>query len=259
MAHSSEAGHFYDAKTGEPVYEVPNKSKPGTMRPATLRDARNPERPLVASVTTIMQVLAKPALINWKIRQAILASLTYPRPAEMGEDDWISAIIDDAERQAKEAADLGTRIHAAIQGAYEGELWSPDLQEFCYHTLMAVEKEFGKRTWIPEKSFAHPLGYGGKVDIQDEQGLIVADFKSTSLNGDKLKKAGYDEHILQLAAYRLGLGLERATLANIYISTTVPGEVFIKLWSDEDAMNATKQWLALLAFWKEWKNFKSGE
>ena len=251
--HIAEASHYYD-RTGAPVYQV--KANSGEMRPTTLRDAR--KFGLVPSVTTVMSILAKPQLERWKIQQAILASLTLPRPEGMSEDDWLSAIIDDSRRQGVEAADLGTKVHAQIQGMYEGELWEPQYTEYCEAVSNAMYKEFGAKKWLAEQSFAHPLNYGGKVDLASEDKLIVCDFKTSSMNGDKLLKAGYEEHKIQLAAYRLGLGYEKATLANTYISTSKPGEVFIKIYSEEEALQATNQWLAILACWKALKNFGIG-
>jgi hypothetical protein len=209
----------------------------------------------VASVTTILSILSKPQLITWRIKQAILASLTMPRPSGMDEDEWISAIVDDANRQGSEAADLGTKIHAQVQRAYEGELWSPEYEPYCVAVFDAIRKEFGDKKWIAEKSFAHPLGFGGKVDLCSEDQMIVNDFKTTSLNGDKLKKSGYSEHLLQLAGYRLGLGFSGATLINTYISTSKPGDVFIKIYTEEESSHATLEWLALLEYWKLSKRF----
>jgi len=250
MAHIAESCHFYDGITGDPRYTVPNKSKPGEDRPTTLRDAK--QFGYVPSVTTILQILDKPQLNRWKQEQVLYASLTMPK-GNFTDEQWINAIIEDSKAQSRQAMDLGTQVHAAIQGVYENVQPSPEFEVYTMATVEAIHKEFGLMNWIPEQSFAHPLRYGGKVDLNCS--IVVIDFKTTSLNGEKLKKAGYDEHVLQLAAYRLGLKLEHASLCNVYISTTVPGEVYLKIWSDEEALWATKSWLALLEFWKISKKF----
>lgn len=74
------SAHFYTSK-GEPLYEVKSKSQPG-MRPFTMRDARLMNPLPYPSVTTILQVIAKPALEAWKIEQGIMAALTLPRERE---------------------------------------------------------------------------------------------------------------------------------------------------------------------------------
>lgn len=249
--HASEGGtHWYDAITGEPRYQVPNKSKPGEFRPTTLRDAK--QFNYVPSITTILNILDKPMLSRWKQEQVLMASLTLPR-GTMSEEQWFNAIIEDSKQQSVKAMDLGTQVHAAIQGSYEGIEPSPEFKIYVDATKKAILDEFGEQPWIPEKSFAHPLRYGGKVDLYCP--ICTLDFKTTSLNGEKLKKVGYDDHIMQLAAYRMGLKLERALLCNVYISTTIPGEVYLKIWSDEDALWATRSWLALLEYWKISKKF----
>ena len=253
MAHAMESGHWYRADSGEPCYQVPNASKPGEFRNTTLKDAK--KLGLVPSVTTVQGILEKPQLIRWKVKQAILASLTMPRPSGMSDDDYLDALIDDANRQSIDAMGLGTKVHAAIQGAYEGELWLPEMEVYCFATMNAITKEFGNKKWICEKSFAHPLGFGGKCDMYSEDRTILVDFKTTQSNGEKLKKVRNPEHLLQLSAYRLGLGLERASLANVYISTTVPGEVYIKNWTEDQALQGTKEWIALLNYWKISKKF----
>lgn len=248
--HIAESSHWYDAVTGEPCYEVPNKSKPGEFRPTTLRDAK--QFNYVPSVTTVLQILDKPQLNKWKQEQMLLASLTMPwdKPKDQA---WIDAIIEDSKAQSIKAMDLGTQVHAAIQGSYEGIEPLPEFKIYVEATKKAIDHEFGEKPWVAEKSFAHPLRFGGKVDLSCP--VCVLDFKTTSLNGEKLKKAGYDDHIMQLAAYRLGLKLEKAYLCNVYISTTEPGEVYVKIWNEEESILATQKWIKLLEYWKLDKKF----
>ena len=67
----SEAGHWYTLE-GKPQYTVIGKNK--KERNTTLRDAR--QLNLVPSVTTILDVAAKPGLVNWLINQGIHAART---------------------------------------------------------------------------------------------------------------------------------------------------------------------------------------
>jgi hypothetical protein len=60
-------------------------------------------------------------------------------------------------------------------------------------------------TWVSEKSFACELGFGGKLDLHapaDGDGIVI-DFKTKEFT-DPAKVDAYDEHLMQLAAYRLG-------------------------------------------------------
>ena len=113
---ASESNHWY-TRDGAPMYTV--EAAKGGQRNTTLRDARKLN--LVPSVTTILNVAAKPGLTQWLQKQVLLAALTLPRMSGEPEEDFIARIIDDSKEQGRAAADAGTEIHASIQGFYEGE------------------------------------------------------------------------------------------------------------------------------------------
>src|SRR5262249_48688686 len=117
--------------------------------------------------------------------------------------------------------------------------------------------------WVSEKSFAHPLGFGGKVDLHSPSSGIVVDFKTkdgdfTELDSyGKPKKLAWDQNI-QLAAYQVGLNLRSIMCpnprifsgeildkavpnvpkfqqcANLFVSRTHPGAVRSHVWSAEE-------------------------
>ena len=66
MENTSEKGHWYTLE-GKPLYTLVGKN--GKERNTNLRDARKLN--LVPSVTTILDVAAKPGLVNWQINQGI--------------------------------------------------------------------------------------------------------------------------------------------------------------------------------------------
>jgi len=242
---ASEAGHWY-TRDGDPMYTVPSK-KDGTPRNTTLRDAR--ERNLVPSVTTILNIAAKPGLNVWLQEQAILAALTLPRGTEETESAWLKRVVQDSKAQARDAADLGTEIHAAIQGFYEGQKASA----FPIHVLTctkAIESHYGAKKWIAERAFAHEMGFGGKVDMHTDG--IVIDIKTKDFD-DPAKVAGYDEHLMQLAAYRVGLGMPEARCANVFVSRTNADLAVVKEWAAEDLARGWLMFTALLSFW-QYKN-----
>jgi len=242
---ASEAGHWY-TRDGDPMYTVPSK-KDGTPRNTTLRDAR--ERNLVPSVTTILNIAAKPGLNVWLQEQAILAALTLPRGTEETESAWLKRVVQDSKAQARDAADLGTEIHAAIQGFYEGQKASafPIHVQTC---TKAIESHYGARNWIAERAFAHEMGFGGKVDMHTDG--IVIDIKTKDFD-DPAKVAGYDEHLMQLAAYRVGLGMPEARCANVFVSRTNADLAVVKEWAEEDLARGWLMFTALLSFW-QYKN-----
>jgi hypothetical protein len=114
MIRAAESTHWY-TREGVPMYTV--EAKNGNQRPTTLRDARALD--LVPSVTTVLNVAAKPGLEAWKQRQLLLAALTLPRSEEEAEDNYLDRIIRDSREEGRAAADAGTEIHAAIQSFYE--------------------------------------------------------------------------------------------------------------------------------------------
>lgn len=241
---ASESNHWY-TRDGVPMYTV--EAKKGGQRATTLRDARSLN--LVPSVTTILNVAAKPALLAWMQQQVLLAALTLPRRPDEPEKDYIDRIISDSKEQGKAAADAGTDIHASIQGHYEDKPTGKH-QESVTACVQAITDHFGQREWVSERAFAHEAGFGGKCDLfaGDGEGVVV-DIKTKEFT-DPDKIGGYDEHLMQLAAYRVGLGIPKARCANVFVSRNVPGLVVVKEWPLEDLDTGWEMFMHLLAFWQ---------
>jgi hypothetical protein len=242
--HVQESGHWY-TRDGVPRYTVIGKN--GKERNTTLRDARTES--LIPSVTTILNVMAKPALIQWLQKQVLLAALTLPRiPGEL-EDDYISRIMADSKEQGRAAADAGTDIHASIQGFYEGVV-STRHEAHVKGTVEALDALFGQQGWIAERAFGHSHGFGGKCDLHSAIGDgIVVDVKTKEFT-DPNKVDTYDDHLMQLAAYRVGLGVPKARCANAFVSRSVPGLVVIKEWEEEDLQRGWEMFCSLLKFFQ---------
>ncbi len=236
----SESGHWY-SQDGSPAYRVIGKN--GVERNTRLTDAR--ERGLVPSVTTISGLLAKPGLSNWLQQQVLLAALTLPRAEGESEENWLQRVMSDAKSTGREAADRGTRLHGVLESFYEGKLI--EFPNFVYRVNSALESHFGPANWEAERSFSWG-GYGGKVDLIAEN--IVVDFKSKE--GDLSKIIPYHEQIMQLAAYRMGLGKPTARCANVYF--TESGDVRLIEHSEQDLSDAWECFQYLLAFYKKKNN-----
>ncbi|MEN9727407.1 MAG: hypothetical protein RL434_1773 [Pseudomonadota bacterium] len=239
---ASESNHWY-TRDGVPMYTV--EAAKGGQRNTTLRDARKLN--LVPSVTTILNVAAKPGLTQWLQKQVLLAALTLPRMRDEPEDEFIARIIDDSKEQGRAAADAGTEIHASIQGFYEGQPVTRH-QEHITGCTRAISDVFGLHGWIAERAFGHELGFGGKVDLHSPQGVVI-DIKTKEFT-DPAKVDAYDEHLMQLAAYRVGLGMPEARCANVFVSRSVPGLTRLVEWSQEDLARGWQMFVALLNFWQ---------
>jgi hypothetical protein len=246
VARAAESNHWY-GKDGKPAYSVIGAN--GKERSTTLRDAR--KMGLIPSVTTIIKSAASPSLEAWKLNQMMLAALTLPRADDEPEEEFIARIQRDSKEHAKMAAERGTAVHTAIESMYSGIMHA----EFADHqagVYREIEKEFGITEFQPEKAFAHELGFGGKVDLftpaYQDRGLVI-DIKTKEFS-DPSKVAGYDEHMMQLAAYRVGLGLPNADCANVFVSVSVPGLVICNKWSQEDLSRGWSMFQSLLSYWQ---------
>ena len=210
----AESGHWY-TKDGTPAYTTIGKTG---ERATTLRDAR--KLGLLPSTTTIIRLLSSAGLDSWKQQQVLLAALTLPRLADEPEQDWLKRVMQDSRATGKEAAERGTAIHAIIQGYFE-QMYMPEKPAYLENIDKALADAFGNQPWISEKSFGHPLGYGGKVDLMAKpingQGSgFVVDFKTKETDLDKVDV--YFEHELQLASYREGLGMPTARCAIVFVN-----------------------------------------
>jgi hypothetical protein len=241
---ASESQHWY-TRDGVPRYTVIGKN--GKERNTTLRDARTEN--LVPSVTTILNVAAKPALTAWLMNQVLMAALTLPKLPEESDDDYCKRVMQDSKEQGKAAANEGTDIHAAIQGYYDGQVVRAH-EKSVQGCVDRLQGHFGNKPWIAERSFGHELGFGGKCDLFTNVGDgIVVDVKSKEFS-DPSKVDAYEEHLMQLAAYRVGLGVPKARCANVFVSRSVPGLAVVKEWDAADIDRGWLMFVHLLTFWQ---------
>jgi len=258
IARASEGTHWYRAEDGAPQYTV--KAKNGSDRPTTLRDARKLN--LVPSVTTVLKVAAKPGLEVWKNEQMLLAALTLPRAQNESEKDFIARIVADSKQTAKQAAERGTRVHESIEAWFDGlrgEIHHRDIAEAFEKKVFEHFKTHPNHPWKTEVAFSSPLGYGGKIDLYceaDEHAPtgIVLDAKTKEFGEDD-KIEAYDEHLMQLSAYRHGLNLPYARCANVFASVSKPGLIKVVEWSEEDLARGWEMFQCLLTYWKLKNNF----
>lgn len=243
-SYASEQGHYY-ALDGTPAYTIVGAN--GKERNTTVRDAR--KHNLVPSVTQVLKVAANEGLNRWLKSNLLMAAATLPRIEGESSDDWIKRVEEDAKKQSQEAAELGTRIHASLEKAYQGTDWDADHDMYVLSSQDAIFNHFVDQAWSAERSFAHPAGFGGKLDLSSDN--VVIDFKTSAFDETKKdSEFGYDEHLMQLSAYAYGLGIDNPRCANVYISTTVPGLVKIKEWSKDDIDRGLKMFLSLLQYWQ---------
>lgn len=236
---ASSGGHWY-ALDGSPQYTIVGNN--GRERPTTLRDARKLN--LVPSVTGIIKCAAAPALEKWKRNQVLLAALTLPRKIEEPEAEWLRRVEQDWQEQGRAAADRGTRIHGAIEKHYRGAQPDEELWDWVKVAKTELDDRCGAQNWSAERSFADPLGYGGKTDLHSPE--WVTDVKTK--DGDPLPTV-FDEHIMQLAAYRRGLRVPTARCGILFVSRTMPSALFCEV-SEPELDKGLRMFDALLWYWQ---------
>jgi len=236
--YESESGHWY-TKLGEPAYQIIGKN--GNKRNTTVKDAR--EHGLVPSVTTIIGQLAKPGLDRWKSEQLLLAALTLPRGENEAESDWLERVMTDSRSTGKAAAERGTQMHGILENFYRRKEIGI-IPFYAIEVDRTITAHFGVQQWAAEASFAHTQGFGGKIDLNGCN--VVIDFKSKV--GDVSKIKPYFEQIMQLAAYRVGLGMPTARCANVYFNEQ--GHVNLIEHSSDELDDAFSCFQCLLQYYK---------
>jgi hypothetical protein len=251
-----ESTHYY-RMDGSPCYTVIGAN--GKERPVTIREARTLH--LVPSVTQVLKVMANDGIKRYIEDQIIKAAWNYFVTAQAASalsgnisvsdfESYQQTVRADSKDHAKTAAELGTSIHASLEQAYEGVMVSHDPLHVASvtSTMRAIKNTFGEQDWKAEKSFAdeHWL-YGGKIDLCSTD--IVIDFKTSAFDETKKEREfGYLEHQIQISAYAAAIGCTRGV--NVYVSTSVPGLVHIKEWSEQEMADGFEMFRAALKFWQ---------
>ncbi len=253
MQVPKESGHWY-SQAGAPAYEVPYKDPKKGMRNTTLADARKEK--FVPSVTGITKLLPKDGLVRWEKEQIFYAALTLTREEGESDQQFYYRVIADSKEQAKKAAEKGTAIHGAIQRCLADQSYDARYENIVEPIMDWLMLQFGKTSWISERTFAHPLGFGGAVDLHSPQVVIdfkTKDFDQSDIDNGKVK--GWPEHGMQLAAYREGVGHPNARRINLFVSRNNPGLVHPYYWDEKDWHWETFK--AALELWKLIKGYDS--
>ena len=283
-------GHWY-TKDAKACHWVEGKN--GKMRDTTLRDART--KSLLPSVTEIINTLDKPALVNWKIKQVLLAALTLPHEDGEGADSYYyTRVMKDAFTESNNARDRGLVIHDCIELIWNfddtGHVFN-DIVSIADKACTAISEYCETASFITEQ-IVIGNGYGGKVDLHNDE--FVIDYKTKEISdadwdkyqkyledldsSDPKKKSSppklaYPEMCMQLAAYDAALGnLWKTTtigkdkvsysfrrLINVFVDRNIPGRVIIHEWSNEEAVLAFEKFELLVKYWQLSKDYFPNE
>jgi hypothetical protein len=248
---ATEAGHWYKPD-GTPFYTVVGRN--GEERSTTLRDARKVGAG--PSVTGIIRAAGTPyQLMSYFINQTLLAGASIPRDPLEGDQAWMERVYAKSKEHSETARDAGTAIHGEIEKALVDTVWIPGPE--AHAAIQTLGEWCGLDGLRPERSFFHPLGYGGKCDVHKKPEITleethngyVADFKSKDFTEGDLPRT-YENHAMQLAAYREGFDMPLARCAIIYVSTSVPGLTHLVELEEKELQRGWEMFCALLQYWQ---------
>lgn len=233
--------HYYDT-TGKPCYTVPRADGKGE-RDTHIGDAR--KLGLVPSVTEYFRLLSKEGLNRW--REENLLKAAFENKNKTTYEYWVKNVRQIVKQEQEKAPLLGTAIHDALEEYYKTGTYDGEYKKYVQSAILCIKYNIGDFNYIAENSFYHELGFGGKVDLHSEE--IVLDFKTKDTDDIK-KMKGYREHIMQLAAYREGLGIPNARCYNLFISTKNPDLVVLEEYSEEDLQTSWEMFKCLVKYWR---------
>lgn len=265
---STESGHWYSAD-GKPCHtQLTKKGAKNPTRPTNLKDAR--EQKLFPSVSAYTKMLASPGLERWKMGK--VAETCFTNPPHPGEDmqSYVRAVLEKSKKDGMGAADLGTTIHAAIEGRLKG-------QDFFDHEVALTDKScmlselvepaFGKLESLGIKvTKAETVlvnghqGYAGTTDVVFESplGKGILDWKSKRTKPEEPIFPG-ETHPMQLAAYYMAhyqdMFFTDALCMNIYISTTEQGRIDVVKYDGAQLLESYKDFLCLTRLWRRQNNY----
>lgn len=213
---STESGHWYNDKA-ESCHTIIGAN--GKERSTTIRDAR--KLGLFPSVSGILGVLDKGDLSDWKHRQITEAAfMTQPKPMETPEV-YHSRIMEAAFKKVGDAADLGTRIHRAIEQHFQGEAYDNNLKPY----VDGVDRWMSDNSVVLLKQELRLVnkqnGFAGTTDAafnaKEKTGIL--DFKTRKTKPGKPVDP-YDTQVMQIAAYGYTYFDGDIDGVNVYVSTT---------------------------------------
>ena len=225
--------------------------------------ARARKEGLHPSVTTISNVIHRSVLEAWKdngLLDSAWDKLVEYDAIEISETDWKEEVKEHWMDKMSEARKLGTEVHDNIEWMLKNKrMPNPPKDDLIMLSLESIwewmEKNYVKVDGI-EEAFAHPLGFGGKVDFHGAWGKrqrpLTLDWKTSK------HMQYYPDMPIQLAANATGVGKLDGDIVNVLISTSDPGEIDYRVWGD-DKKRPNEYWfqrfINRFTVWRDEHNF----
>lgn len=164
----------------------------------------------IKSVTKILSVIAKPALISWASNTAVNYVSNSIEPGKSYDELELHAIWEGAKKahweKKVEAGNLGTFLHkwveSYIKGENPGSPVNPQLERSVLEFLIWVKKHKVKFLLSEQVVYSKKYKYCGTTDFicKIDGKMYIGDLKTSS--------GIYPEMLLQTAAYRQARGEE---------------------------------------------------
>lgn len=233
--YASESARWY-TREGRPIESVTGVN--GVEKKPTLREARKGN--WIPSVTTILQVMAKPELEAWKMREVAKMCENFPVGELESQEEYVSTVIEAAKLQMSKARDVGSEVHSDIDRMLlekNTKGYLPDEYPLSAHTEAARNALIDLGVWGQrmevERSFCGN-GVAGKVDLKGVQSPWIVDWKTTSKPLDDGKVPDYDEYLAQMSAYSMGVFGKLVPCRNVFLSTLKWGSYAIREWTEAE-------------------------
>jgi len=224
------------------------------MRASNLGDARkNGWLPSATSVWS--DVIARPQLNNWIQTQLMEALWTELHSADHlssggGFPEFEKIARGKYSKKQQETMNRGTTIHDHLEIFFKGGDAPREHMFLCDAVERKLSDVCGNSNWVAEASFAHASGYGGKIDLHNDDWVVDFKTKDFADNPD-VKEMVYDDQGCQLAAYNQGIGGGRRLL-NLFIDFKT-GAVLD--WEHEDVSRFQEMFNHALSLWKLIKKY----
>ena len=164
---------------------------------------------MVDSVTGILNIINKPALINWAVKCTTDYVREHLKPGRSYDEIEIEELVDEAKRASrkvgKAAASMGTIAHKYAEDYIKNKTPEKPINEKIRKAtdsfeLWATNVEFIKSE---QKVYSKRYNYAGTFDalVKIKKGIDMP--KGTYIIDLKTSSALYPEYYLQLAAYLL--------------------------------------------------------
>lgn len=238
--------HWYNEK-GEARHTV--KAQNGNEIKTTVVHAR--KMGLLPSVTSIIALMHRQALEDWKQEQLIKACMKLDKTLSETDDQYVNRVVDEAFTKSSTAIDFGKETHYFLQDLLQGKMRAeysiPEITQIAIRNF--VNKEI--LSAVCEKPLVHPAHkYAGQRDCRSvghDGKTTTWDFKTQSTKvGEKIKS--YNEWIMQIAAYD---AVEPSDCyKSLVISSTEPERVEVVEYDKETIDGAFKAFLGLREVFK---------